>query len=321
MSRMAKAIIVAVAVLAAAAPAAGAGNGDDGTAIRIGTPAGPTRLIYFPPYDAPYTAHDYAARIDSIVDAVSPSGEVSFLIEPAVETYRRLIYRTETGDFELSKVGRNMLKDSRTWLIEAGATESPGYRKFLDARLAAVNAAAGAQVDAFREALITLFGEANAYDYVDALHVARTYGSRPRNGITRSIRRRTADGVRRSGHVYYPHPDDLDIVSDWQPLVVRSDDDPRRLEGAVTQVEIFEPAVDRVLEEISAAAEEQPFYVPRRLLFVRNLGLAPEPQPGSGSNARVISLPANWLDIYAATAGRQPSGLFLFAIELERVLQ
>ena len=100
MSRMAKAIIVAVAVLAAAAPAAGAGNGDDGTAIRIGAPTAPTRLIYFPPYDAPYTDHDYAARIDSIVDAVSPSGEVSFLIEPAVETYRRLIYRTETGDFE-----------------------------------------------------------------------------------------------------------------------------------------------------------------------------------------------------------------------------
>ena len=137
MSRMAKAIIVAVAVLAAAAPASGASNGHDGTAIRIGAPAGPTRLIYFPPYDAPYTDNDYAARIDSIVDAVSPSGEVSFLIEPAVETYRRLIYRTETGDFELSKVGRNMLKDSRTWLIEAGATESPGYRKFLDARLAA----------------------------------------------------------------------------------------------------------------------------------------------------------------------------------------
>ena len=323
MGRMLPTLLLAVVLCGAGTPQASRAESasDNANAIRIGARAEPTKLIYFPPYDAPFATDGYAARIDSILEAVSPSGDVSFLIEPATETYSRLIRSAEVEDFALSKRGRQLLRDNREWLIDAKRAPQPGYRKFLAAHARAVDAASLGNADDFREAVIALFGEADAYDYVGALQVERTYGSQPRATILRSIKRRTIGEGQRGGHLYYPHPDDLDLVSKWRPLILRSDDDPRLVEGLITEVEVFLPGIDRVLEQVSAARESEPFYVPRRLFFCKDLQLQQTPAGGAAARADAMSVPGNWLDIYASSLSRQPSVMFLFAIELERVLQ
>ena len=293
----------------------------DGAAIRIVPRERSSRLIYFDPPHAPYIAGDYISRIDSVVDSISPSGDLSLLIEPATETYARLIRNSEFKDFSLSESGRKLLQESRNWLIDGKRARQPGYAKYFEARRRADNAAVRRDVGEFREALVALFGEANAYDYVNALHVGQTYGAGPRGDIVRSIKGRTIDQSVRGGNLYYPHPDDLDLVSHWRPLVIRSDDDPRIVRGFATDIEILNPRVDRVLEQVSATSEREPFHIPRRLLIARELRLVEAPSESVGAVETVLSLPGRMFEVYAGSLARNPSVTFLLAVEIERVLQ
>lgn len=309
--------------VAAAQPSQAQDGAGGDTGIRIVSRDQSARMIYFDPAYAPYLTHDYVSRIDSIVDAISPSGDVSFLIEPASETYSQLIRAAELKDFALSDRGRKLLEESRDWLIDAKRKQQSGYLKYIEAHQRTADAAMRGEVGEFREALIALFGEANAYDYVGALQVGRTYGAQPRNSILRAIKARTVGEAQRGGNLYYPHPDDLDLVSTWRPLVIRSDDDPRIVRGFATEVEILNPRVDRVLEAVSATSEREPFNVPRRLIFARELQLvdSPSQSAGAGAGEEVLSLPGRKFDVYASSLTREPSGAFLLAIEIERVLQ
>ncbi|MBX3529124.1 MAG: hypothetical protein KF849_00850 [Rhizobiaceae bacterium] len=323
MNRMRRTLFFSVLLLggAAAQPSQAQDPSAGDTAVRIVPRDASTRMIYFDPPYAPYLTHDYVSRIDSIVNAVSPSGEVSMLQEPSSETYVRLISAAQVEDFALSDRGRKLLRESREWLIDAGKKQQAGYLKYVAAHVRTANAAMLGDVGEFREALIALFGEANAYDYVGALHVGRTYGAQPRNGIVRSIKTRTVGEGRRDGNLYYPHPDDLDLVSTWSPVVIRSDDDPRIVRGLVTEIEILNPRVDRVLEEVAAAGEREPFNVPRRLVFAKDLQVVEAAGASANVGERVLSLPGHKFEVYAGSLTREPSGTFLLAIEIGRVLQ
>lgn len=275
-----------------------------------------TIKVFFAPYDAPFIRNDYNDRINSILFSLDESGRFSFLIDPAIQLYKERILSALIPDYKLTANGMALLTENKRWLVDKKGRPTSGYQRYSAARANIAGLLQSGKLDEARTHILEFFSDIQGFRYIDAEQIVRALASGPNQRIYREITDRiVVGGIANNSYVLFPHPQDLDIAENWQPIGLVANDGRQAMVGLGTYVQVFVTQADRVLERLAKPEQGTPFYLPRRLLFVKSLRESTLPEATKAG--AIIDVPHEKLDVYRNSTAVS-SVIFLLTVEMER---
>jgi hypothetical protein len=273
-----------------------------------------TLRVFYAPFDAPFVRSEYTSRINSILASLDQLGRSSFLPDPPIETYKERLLTATVPEYALTPGGKTLLDENRRWLVDNRGRRTPGYLKYSQTRARISGALQSGKLDEARELILNFFSDAQGFRYINAEQIVKSLSPHPVRRIYRAIRDRSLGAIADNSYVLFPRPDDLDIADNWQPVVLTSGAGPGAIVGVGTYVQVFVTPADRVLESLVDSRQHEPFYLPRRLLFVKSLQYSPDAaKPG----VPTLEIPDDKFDIYRNSSNGS-SVIFLLAVEMEK---
>lgn len=272
--------------------------------------------VFYAPFDAPFIRGDYSARINSILLSLDSVGQSSFLTDPPVLAYNERLSIAPTRDYALSPRGKALLDENKKWLVDIKGRQTPGYLRFSQTRARISEALQAGRFDEARELILHFFSDVQAFRYINAEQLVKTLSPGPVRRIYEAIRERRSGAIDENSYLLFPRPDDLDIAENWKPIVLRTYSTSGGIVGLGTYIQVFISQADHVLENLVQSKKNEPFYLPRRLLFVKSLQYSPSLEL-IPVGAQILDIPADKFNIYRNSSSGS-TGLFLLAVEMEK---
>lgn len=284
-----------------------------------------SRLVFFAPFDAPFVSRNYRDRLDAIVNSIQPDAAWSFLAIDPTDRYTEIIQEGNLLQWSLSERGARLLSDSSKAILGVDRAPTEGYLQFRTLLIAAADELSKDEpsLDRARDLLIALFAEGEAQANIQAMQALKHLETSPIERIHRELMFRSRDRLNGGVRLYLPNPDDIDIATNWSPLVLRSAGDSRQVNGLVSQIEVSHLGTDHILEGlISPSDRPELFLMPTRLLIAKDLTTVDSPPATESIDSPMdLILPADLFATYAQSFTEGPSIIFLFAVELEERFQ
>jgi hypothetical protein len=274
--------------------------------------------VYFAPFDAPFLKNEYSLRINSILSSLNQFGERSFLSDPPIDAYKRRLLDASISDYALTPRGKELLDENRKWLLDKGGRPTPGYLKYSDAHEKLSSVLQLNNLNEAKEQLLHFFADVQAFRYVNAQQIVKSLASNPLRRAFQAISDRSVVGVVMGNeYSFLPRPDDLDLAENWQSIALTAKEKSESIRGLATYVNVYVGVADRVLEGLVEPKADQPFFLPKRLLFVKSLQLSASGPIPTDEDLLRVEVPQEKFDIYrSSSAGSQV--IFLLAVEMER---
>jgi hypothetical protein len=273
-----------------------------------------TLRVLYAPFDAPFTKSEYTSRINSILASLDQLGRSSFLADPPIEAYRERLLTATVPEYALTPMGKTLLDENRRWLVDNRGRRTPGYLKYSQMRARISGALQSGKLEEAREQILNFFSDAQGFRYINAEQIVKSLSPHPVRRIYRAIGDRSLGAIADNSYVLFPQPDDLDIADNWQPVVLTSSAEPGAVVGVGTYVQVFVTPADRVLESLVESKQREPFYLPRRLLFVKSLQYSPD---GVKPGTPTLKIPDDKFNVYRNSSNGS-SVIFLLAVEMEK---
>jgi hypothetical protein len=275
-----------------------------------------TLRIFYAPFDAPFIRSEYNSRINSMLASLDRLGRSSFLNDPPIEAYKERLLTATIPEYTLAPRGKTLFDESKRWLFDKKGRYTPGYERYMQTRTEISAALQYARFGEAKARILDFFSYAQGFQYINAEQIVKNLSPRPIRRIHRAISDRSLGDIADNSYVLFPRPDDLDIAENWRPLLLTASAGPGAIAGFGTYVQVFFKPADRVLESIVDANQREPFYLPKRLLFVKSLQYFPDAANAAGP-AVALSIPDDKFNIYRNSSSGSPV-IFLLAIEMEK---
>lgn len=284
-----------------------------------------SRFVFFAPFDAPFVSRNYRDRLDAIVSSIQPDATWSFLAIDPTDRYSQIIREGNLLQWSLSERGVRLLRDSTRAILGVDRSPTEGYLQFRTLRFAAADELSKDEpsLDRARDLLIALFAEGEAQANIQAMQALKHLETSPIERIHRDLMSRSRDRLTGGVRLYLPNPDDIDIATNWSPLVLRSAGDSRQVNGLVSHIEVSHLGTDHILEGlISPLDRPEQFLMPTRLWIAKQLTTVESPSATESIDSPIdLILPSDFFATYAQSFTEGPSVIFLLAVELEERFQ
>ena len=276
------------------------------------------KMWFFAPFDAPYLTSGYQDRLRDLLSSISLDGDRSELDTSPMAVYRSNVTGAKYSDYSLSKPGRAVLNEARSWLLVGETQLSEGYQQYRNLYVNIANAQSKNDFELFRTGMIDLFSTVPVHKYVNAEQAARVLLSNPLKNRFRAVENLTDLQV--DEYLFFPLPEDLIEQHNDQnfvPLEIKTSGNDGAVLGEAAVVDVILPSEDRILEKLAHWPSEKPAFLPEKLIFARNLRFLDksEKKPVLPDTAMYLDMPAGLFELYSSAATGQPS-LILIAVRL-----